>query len=470
MTAQSTTEVLAALTAHTWTPQPEPARLVHRLLDESLERSPFAATLSKRMLLETGTRMLDWIDYFGLATNDVSSAELSRVGYVECDSIHGDPVWKHPGGLFPRLRQLRGTVRQLAIKVESVADFLFAHDLTHVTIEGEPFAALRVACVSREKDVEILVVERHGSADFEPLSKSVAPGTPTPGSTRPERILHHFEALRLRPRHFDNDADGFAKANQLIDAAIADLGRDRACDLFFTAERHYWQRRNRAGRTQLARQESLGLGWANHDHHTYRSSRHAFVWLIAFLEKLGFQCRERFYAGREAGWGAQVIEHPVTGVTIFADVDMSPEELAQDFSHEPLAPRDQLGTVGLWCALHGEAFLQAGLHHLECQFDFAATRDQLKQAGIETMPPFTDFPYLRQAFTRGEQWIVNPSRVERLRSTGQLTEAQARQFLTQGALGSHLEILQRDDGYKGFNQHGINEIIAATDPRRAQQH
>ena len=282
--------------------------------------------------------------------------------------------------------------------------------------------------------------------------------------------MHHFESLLLRQRDFPNDLDGFVRANTLIDAAIADLGRDRTCDLFFTAERQYWQRRNRAGRVQLARQQALGLGWANHDHHTYRSSRAAFVPLIAFLEKLGFQCRERFYAGREAGWGAQVIEHPVTGVTIFADVDLSPEELAQDFSHVPLPPREELGTVGLWCALHGEAFLQAGLHHLECQFDFAATRDQLKQVGIDSMPPFTDFSYLRQAFTRGEQWQVNPARVERLRTAGQITEAQATQFVTHGAIGSHLEILQRDDGYKGFNQRGINEIISATDPRRAMPH
>jgi hypothetical protein len=459
MAAQSATEALAALTAHTWTPQPEPARLVHCLLNESLERCSFAANLSKQMLLETGTRMLDWIDHFGLAANDAALAELSRVGYVECELVHGDRNWKHTGGLFPRVRQLQESTRQLAIKVESVSDFLFAHDLTHVEIEGEPFASVRRATVARGDGIEFLVVERHGCLDFEPAAK--------PSTSMPHVIAHHFEKIQLRPRHFENDADGFAVANQLIDAAIADLGRDRACDIFFTAERHYWQRRNRAGRVQLARQDSLGLGWANHDHHTYRSSRHAFVPLIAFLEKLGFQCRERFYAGKEAGWGAQVIEHPATGVTIFADVDMSPEELAQDFSHIPLAPRKELGTVGLWCTLHGEAFLQAGLHHLECQFDFAATRDQLKLSGIDTMPPFTDFPYLRQAFTRGEQWTVNPSRIERLRSAEQITEEQAKLFASQGALGSHLEILQRDDGYKGFNQKGINEIISATDPRRA---
>ena len=29
----------------------------------------------------------------------------------------------------------------------------------------------------------------------------------------------------------------------------------------------------------------------------------------------------------------------------------------------------------------------------------------------------------------------------------------------------HLEILERNDGYKGFNQTGISEIIRETDPR-----
>ncbi len=464
--SQSRTDVLAALTAHTWTPQPEPARLVHRLLNECLENCSFAAKLSQRMLDETGTRMLDWIDHFGLTVNDPAVTQLETVGYSKADPRHGDTVWTHKAGLFPRVRQLKTDRRQLAIKVDSVTDFLFAHGLTDVSVDGEPFSPLRVASVAQGKGTEFLVVERHGSLDFS--SGALTTSMVKSGTSFPVALMYHFEKLLLRRRHFENDADGFALANQLIDAAIADLGRDRACDLFFTAERLYWQSRNRAGRIQYERQASLGLGWANHDHHTYRSSRESFVSLIAFLEKLGFQCRERFYAGREAGWGAQVIEHPVTGVTIFADVDMSPEEVTQDFSHEPMVPRDQLGTVGLWCALHGEAFLQAGLHHLECQFDFAATRDQLKLAGIDTMPPFTDFSYLRQAFTRGEHWSVDPARVERLRSARRITDEQATKFLTQGAIGSHLEILQRDDGYKGFNQHGISEIISATDPRKAE--
>ena len=448
-------DAMAALTAHTWSPQPAPARLVQQILSEIVGRSPYLESLSQRMLVETGTRLIDWLDHIGLPVDDPALGELTEVGYVRTKS---PPGWEHRQGLFPRIREIPGTNRQLAIKVESIVDFLASHGLMGVTIVGAPWGSVRVATIVRENNAEVLVVERHGSVAFDPDPAEQVPLA---------AILRHAEALRLRRRDFASDDDGFIHAIQLIERAIVDLGRDRACELFFAAERAYWLHRNKAGRTQKARQDRLGLGWANHDHHTYRSSRQNFSLLIAFLERLGFQCRERFYAGLEAGWGAQVIEHPVTGITIFADVDMSPEEVAQDFSHETLTPRDHLGTVGLWCALHGEAFLQAGMHHLECQFDFSATRDQLKLAGIDTMPPFTDLPHLRQAFTCGEQWAVDPGRIERLRNSGLITDDQAKQFLAHGALGSHLEILQRSDGYKGFNQKGISEIISATDPRHA---
>jgi len=158
----------------------------------------------------------------------------------------------------------------------------------------------------------------------------------------------------------------------------------------------------------------------------------------------------------------------VCGITIFADVDMTPEELSGDFAHEVLPPRNQLGTVGLWCKLHGEAFLQAGMHHLECQFDFDAVSEQLATEGVGSMPPFTNFEYLRQAFTAGEIWPVDPHRLEIALSEGFITAEQAEQFRLHGAVGSHLEILQREQGYKGFNQTGISEIIKATDPRHLQ--
>ena len=110
------------------------------------------------------------------------------------------------------------------------------------------------------------------------------------------------------------------------------------------------------------------------------------------------------------------------------------------------------------------------MHHLECQFDFDALKQQLEaEAGVKTMKPFTDFPYLRQAFTEGERWPVRPERIERLLSAGRITAEQAEQFREKGAIGSHLENLERNEGFKGFNQTGISEIIAATDPRARRQ-
>ena len=143
--------------------------------------------------------------------------------------------------------------------------------------------------------------------------------------------------------------------------------------------------------------------------------------MIALLEDLGLACRERFYAGREAGWGAQVLEQEESQVVVFADVDLSAAEVCDDFAHAPLARQEHFGTVGLWCLLHGEAFFEPGLHHLECRFDFDAARTQFEQAGIRVMNPFTDLPYLRQAFTEGELWPVDAGRREAALAAGAIT-------------------------------------------------
>lgn len=82
------------------------------------------------------------------------------------------------------------------------------------------------------------------------------------------------------------------------------------------------------------------------------------------------------------------------------------------------------------------------------------------------MKPFSEFEFLRQAFTEGERWPVRQDRVEHLVRGGFLTAKQAAAFLRDGAIGSHLENLQRHGGFKGFNQKAVSAIIAATDPRK----
>lgn len=449
-----TLQAQTPLQAFHWTPQPAAFQFLRQTCDVFLNACPFAADLAARMKAETGTRFIDWIDHIALPRTDHRGAQLAEVGYRP--SSRGTGVMVHDGGMFPPVLLTDG-VFAIALKAESVSDFAATHGI-QAPIEGTPLAPYRrlTACACGQN--RLTIVERHGFAGF-----VVAEIDPASAIAR----LRHLETFRARRRDFDDDAEGFLHASRLIDAAIADLGADLTCDLWFAAEREFWQRRNHAARVQKARQDRLGLGWANHDHHTYRSSRRNFKSLVAMWEKLGFHCRERFYAGREAGWGAQVMEQPVTGIITFNDVDLTPDELMGDFSHDGLDERDRLGTVGLWCGLHGDSFLQAGMHHLEAQFDFDSLRRQLQDEGnVRTMKPFTDFPYLRQAFTEGERWKVRPERIQKLLDARLITPDQAAQFREQGAIGSHLENLERNDGFKGFNQTGVSEIISATDPRK----
>ena len=82
------------------------------------------------------------------------------------------------------------------------------------------------------------------------------------------------------------------------------------------------------------------------------------------------------------------------------------------------------------------------------------------------MKPFSDFPFLTQAFTEGERWLVRRERAERLLRAGLIDDRQFELFLREGAIGSHLENLQRKGGFKGFNQTSVSAIIQATDPRK----
>jgi hypothetical protein len=440
--------------AFQWECQPTAAAIVQQLVDDFCQHSATALRLKEKLLRETGTRLADWVDHIALTEEAVDRGALVDAGFT-FGTTEGIPVAEHAGGMFPTLR-LDGKRFGLGIKVEDVSEFLIATGVKETPIEGLPWSRFRSARIASDGETELWVVERHGYRGFTPNTLSAA---------EVAALLHHEEAFRCRPRRFNRELEGFEHATKLATAAKADLGVDRACEIFFRAERDYWMGRNRAGRLQRARQDTLGLGWGNHDHHTYRSSRENFAPLVALLESLGMFCRERFYAGIEAGWGAQVMEQSACQVMVFADVDLSTEEVAGDFAHSPLSPREHLGTVGLWCALHGEAVLQAGMHHLEAQFDFEGAREQLASEGVKSMDPFTNFKYLRQSFTQGETWPVEPKRLAAALSAGYITSQQAEQFATRGAIGSHLEILERNDGYKGFNQTGISQIILRTDPR-----
>jgi len=435
--------------------------LLRRFVLAFLDRCPFAGRLAIDMRDRTGTDFFEWVDHFSVGYEQIE--ELLSVGLVRepIEAPAGAEVYYHPGAMMPRVLVRpggSGFPATLAIKVESIVDFVARHNLAG-EIEGEFGSGLRTIPVSDDHGYQFRALERLGYRGF-----NVRSATPE----RCSAVLKTRELWRIRRRDFPNDADGVAHLLDIQNRAIDLVNADAACDLFFAEERWFWEMRNRAGQIQKRRQDLLGLGWSNHDHHTFRCSRRLFADLVVFLLRFGFTKRERYYAGDQAGWGAQILEHFASGITVFADVDLMAEETEIDFSVERLPDAPRLSTVGLWCGLHGDSILQAGMHHLEARFDFSLLRDQLASAGVTTMKPFSDFAFLKQAFTEGERWPVDPERVKSLLARNLITEEQATGFIKNGAIGSHLENLQRKGGFKGFNQKSVSVIIEATDPRRLQ--
>jgi len=149
-------------------------------------------------------------------------------------------------------------------------------------------------------------------------------------------------------------------------------------------------------------------------------------------------------------------------------VDLTPEETEIDFSVKKLPAASSLGTVGLWVGLHGESFLEAGMHHLEARFDFVSLRDQLQRQRREHHEAvLLILNFLRQASLK-VTLARAPRACRRLVAAGLITREQCEQFVHDGAIGSHLENLQRHGGFKGFNQKAVSVIISATDPRKQQ--
>ncbi len=440
-----------------WTRHPKAAEWIENAVESCKRKSPVLHAFAHDLERLTSTRLFDWVDHVGVPGLANTDEELESLGFISDEASSRYRVFEHPGAQLPRVlvQDLDVEAYILGIKVESVADFLMARGISR-TIEGPILSGLRRACISAENGVAFWVIERRGFKGMEPVD---------PSEAHAGNYLLARELWKTRPRKEEDDDILMSKTLHLAERLVSLVGKDAAAWIVMEVERDYWQSKNRAGQFQKDRQDRLGMGWANHDHHTFRSSRKHFPALVRLFEMLGFHCRERFYAGEEAGWGAQVMENSNCGLTLFLDVDLSAEEIAIDFAHHPLPRRERLGTIGLWCALHGDSILKAGMHHLEAQFEFEQLRDDLAENGLGMMQPFSDFPYLKQAFTVGERWAVEVETLQRLVSEGLITSEEAERFRKEGAVGSHLENLQRRDGYKGFNQKNVSFIIKKTDPR-----
>lgn len=440
-----------------WKQHPKAEALIDQVLQRCAEENGDIAHLQNELHDQTSTRLFDWLDHVIVGRSKEMEDLLQEVGYVGCDAAKKYRVFTHPGAQLPWvvMRDSEQDIFGIAVNVESISDYLMVRGITR-EIEGTPLSGYRRCCISTENDVSLTVVERRATRTMEPTH---------PGIDHVEKYLEASEKWLTRPRAMEDRDEAMRLTLSLAEEIVDSVGEDMAAWIVCEVERRYWQFRNQAGQLQKARQDRLGMGWANHDHHTFRSSRKQFPQLVRLFEMLGFHCRERFYAGEQAGWGAQVMENSRCGLVLFLDVDLDPKELEIDFAHQAIPDLSELGTIGLWCELHGDSILQAGMHHLEAQFFFGELTEDLKKIGVGMMQPFSDFPYLKQAFTEGEIWRVDPWNIRRLLSEGKITKEQADHFSTKGAVGSHLENLQRREGYKGFNKKNVSFIIKKTDPR-----
>ena len=435
-----------------WKTQPEAEKLVERLMTEAYSLNPEAKEFSDRLVKGVAVRMRDLLD--SLSFNDSTLIpEIESLGWV----LGKDNVYTNSLGWFPALIFEPSQVLKVCFRVEFVEDFIQANEIS-TTIEGKRGSQFRMGIVFSGQGHEFWAIERHGTMAYSPIDtddKLIA------------KAQQHQQSLILRKRNFKNVIDGFDYMDGLIQDIVGDIGADWACDLFLRAEREYWMTRNTAGRIQKDRQDAFGIGWANQDHHTFDSSREHFYRTINILEQLGFECRELFYAGAGAGWGSQILEQPSLKSVIFADIDLAPEELDFDFAHDQgIKPLYPLRRAGLWCAMHGESMFEAGLNHLECMYDAKVFNELFAELDIPMMEPFSDFPHLYQALTVGEWWEVDHSRIEELQAAGHITSEAADNFKKHGAIGSHFENLERNDGFKGFNQPGIDDVLRVIDPRK----
>jgi hypothetical protein len=443
--------------SHDWGLHGEAERQLLGLVNGFLSHHPVAAGLRERIEAETSTRFLDWVDHIALPESDESVDALVRAG------LEVLPEAKVPDG-HRLLRVPKSTLlpvvvgpskdTALTLRVEQLEAFQAVHAWDR-PIECPTWAPLRRLEVARNHARVLVAVERRGYRGF----------VPDQPADDLQSYAKAYRSLWVRKREFPGEDEGLRATEDLVRRILSELSPSRAADAFFRAERRYWESRNDIGRHQRERQDHLGLGWANADHHTFRCSREYFKDTLHILGMLGMVPRERFYAGEQAGWGAQVLEHTGCGAVVFADVDLAPEERGGDFTRSAMRPLDRLGTIGLWVGLHGESLLEAGMHHLAGRIAVDRLGSDLAPRGFGVMPPFSEFPFLRQAFTQAQVWRVAEDRIGVLADRGLADDGQLDAFRRNGAVGSHLEATERREGFKGFNQDSVSVIIRATDPR-----
>ena len=149
----------------------EAENLVLAQMDAFANGNSFAKKLTERLRDETGTLLLDWIDH--LVVSPPAEKLFRDLGFTEeplAEAPQGQTVLWHPEAMLPRILIDTGISQTelpetLALRVESVADFILAHGGVG-EIEGEPLSRFRSAIIFQENGTCLKVVERRGYRGF----------------------------------------------------------------------------------------------------------------------------------------------------------------------------------------------------------------------------------------------------------------------------------------------------------------
>jgi hypothetical protein len=352
-------------------------KLLRERVESFLGLNSAARKLAGRMREETGTDFYDWMDHLALGPEDEQA--LRDLGFVPelAQTSNGATVLKPPWVTRLRVVVEEGMKPQagvIALRAERVADFVSAHGLAG-RIEGEPYARLRRVVVSEENGARLEAVERNGYRGFMIVPLHIADL---------KGIIRAKDLWRTRPRHGVTAGEGFEAANRLLDRILSSVGPDLVCQSFFENERRYWEARNLAGHFQKCRQDRLGLGWGNHVSHSFHCSREHVSDFLKILSRLGFEMNGRIVpAGSEPGRATQLCLQPNLGILVYANVDLRPEERNVDLLMTELPPISPAGEAGRWTELHGESFLEGGMHHMEARFNLEWLREPFSRESFE---------------------------------------------------------------------------------------
>ncbi|NIP35084.1 MAG: hypothetical protein GWN18_09085 [Thermoplasmata archaeon] len=335
-----------------WTLWEDAEARLKELIDEFLTANDRAGELAGTIEWTTGTKLIDWVDHMVLPADSIDEFDLQILGYeedTEAETMYGARCYRHRGStLFPLLLR-PGNLTELALRVEDVDAFCHVHQRAAEPL-GDPLGPYRWVDVIKEHDHLLTAVDRRGYSGF------------AIGDVYDvEDYAQVLDAFRERKREFPSDEQGMVATKELVAEQLDRLGTNRMADAWFKAEWEYWVAHNQAAHFLRSKHDHVGLGWANRDHQAYRCSRQLYTHYLEIQELLGMRRREMYHAGAQAGWGAQVMEQVDLGFVVFCDVDLEEGEEDKDFASEGLEPRDELGTIGLWVALHGESMLQAGI-------------------------------------------------------------------------------------------------------------